>query len=870
MANPSAVLVPFVDPDKIVRFPEPQLRVVPRRRFRKTASRKSNKLTIHFPGAGKIAFHSPGRFQLWTSAWVRRFIETSFSVPEILEVEIDTFTETATLSFDPTDSSAALLQRLAEGFRDKSSNASRPSFPAEVFRAIPKSLPRLRTFRHGNTISTWQLRHESPGVVRMRNALILNKPDLVRRLERGLLGLPGVEYFQVQAFAGTLTVEFNPQLTNRAGIVSQLDVSLAQIAAKSRREKQDHSFAVATASLALSAVATFAVPPLRPIAMVLMLYTAVPSFERAQRVLTHEKRLGVDVLDSIVFVACSVTGQVFAGAMTAWFLNLGRKLLVQTQAESERVIHQAFGKQATYARVLRDGQEIVTPLNRIHPQDVIVIHTGEAVPVDGVIAEGDAILDQHTLTGESAPAEKTVGDKVFASTLMLAGKIIVRVEKAGKDTAASKISEILAKTVTHKLDSQSRGEVLADKAVIPTLGLAAAAGMMGGPSSALAVINSEMGTGIRLAAPLGMLTSLTLCAQNGILVKDGRALELMRKVDTVLFDKTGTLTRERPEVAGIISLPSFDEEQILTWAAAAEQKFHHPIARAILERFRALKRPIPALDSSKYKVGYGITVEVDGRTIRVGSRRFLEQENIQVPAQLDEHVSRMHGDGHSFVCVAAGNSLAGLLELHASRRPEAETIVEGLRARGVNHMAIISGDHEEPTSRLAKHLGMDRYFAEVLPQDKAKYVELLQKEGRTVCFIGDGINDSIALKQADVSISLRGASMIATDTAQIVFMEESLSKVCDLVDYSHALENNVSRSWDMITIPNGFCIAGVFLFGFNIWHSVAINNLSAIAALFNGLIPLRQAARSHFRPTQNLATELEIPVQVVEPQTVSP
>ncbi len=388
MANPSAVLVPFVDPDKIVRFPEPQLRVLPRRRFRKAARRKSNKLTIDFPGAGKIAFHSPGRFHVWTSEWVRKFIETSFSVPEILEVEIDTFTETATLSFDPANSSTAFFQRLAENFRDKRASTSRPAFPTEVFRAIPRSLPRLRAFRHGDIISTWQLRLESPGLVRLRNALILNKPNLVRRLERGLLGLPGVEYFQVQTFAGTLTVEFNPQLSNCAAIVSQLDASLAQAAVKSRNEKQDHSFAVATASLALSAVATFAVPLLRPIAMVLMLYTAVPSFNRAQRILKSEKRLNVDVLDSIVFVACSVTGQVFAGAMTAWFLNLGRKLLLQTQAESERVIHQAFGKQSTYARVLRDGQEIVTPLSRIHPQDVIVIHTGEAVPVDGVIAEG--------------------------------------------------------------------------------------------------------------------------------------------------------------------------------------------------------------------------------------------------------------------------------------------------------------------------------------------------------------------------------------------------------------------------------------------------------------------------------------------------
>ena len=204
---------------------------------------------------------------------------------------------------------------------------------------------------------------------------------------------------------------------------------------------------------------------------------------------------------------------------------------------------------------------------------------------------------------------------------------------------------------------------------------------------------------------------------------------------------------------------------------------------------------------------------------------------------------KLHAEGHSFVCVAAGDALAGVLELRTSHRPEAEEIITGLRARGVDHIAIISGDHEQPTRRLAEHLGVDRHFAEVLPQDKARYVELLQAEGRTVCFIGDGINDSIALKKADVSISLRGASTIATDTAQIVFMEESLARVCDLFDDSHALERNVNRSWNLIALPNGLCVAGVFLFGFNIWHSVAFNNLSAIAALLNGLLPLRQEVR---------------------------
>ncbi len=574
-----------------------------------------------------------------------------------------------------------------------------------------------------------------------------------------------------------------------------------------------------------------------------MLLTAVPSYKRASRVLFRERRLGVDVLDSIIFTACLFTGQIFAGAMTAWFLTFGRKLLNKTQNDSAKVLLQAFGRQPSMVWLLRDGVEVETSLEKVHAGNHIVVHTGEAVPVDGIIQEGDAIIDQHMLTGESAPAEKTMGDRVFASTVMLAGRIIVRVEKAGKDTASSKISSILNKTVAYKGKSQSKGEHLADKTVVPALGVATvAAGVLGG-SGALAIINSDLGTGIRMAAPLGMLSSLTLCAQNGILVKDGRALERMREVDTVLFDKTGTLTREKPEVGKIICCGGHTEEKILAYAAAAEGKFTHPIAKAIVERFQALKLPLPKINDSKYQVGYGITVEIKGQKVRVGSRRFMEMEKIPIPKDVLHEMTLMHADGHSFVNVAIGDKLAGVLELRASQRAEAQEIIDGLRKRGIKQMAIISGDHDKPTRALAERLGMDRYFAEVLPQDKARFVELLQKEGRVVCFVGDGINDSIALKKADVSISLRGASSIATDTAQVVFMEESLSRICHLHDFSQMLENNVRRSWNLILVPNSFCIAGVFLFGFNIWHSVAFNNVSAFMALANGLLPLRRINR---------------------------
>jgi Cu2+-exporting ATPase len=334
-----------------------------------------------------------------------------------------------------------------------------------------------------------------------------------------------------------------------------------------------------------------------------------------------------------------------------------------------------------------------------------------------------------------------------------------------------------------------------------------------------------------------------LCANKGILVKDGRALELMNEVDTVLFDKTGTLTRERPEVGRVIACNGFDENTILAFAAAAERKFHHPIALAILHKADELGLPLPTTDDTQYKVGYGISVQIGEHTVRVGSRRYLEMEGIPIPPEVCQALDEAHAEGFTMVMVGVDEVLGGALELRASVRPEVKEIIAGLRKRGIKHIAIISGDHDAPTRKLAESLGMDRYFAQVLPADKAEYVEKLQREGCKVCFVGDGINDSIALKKANVSISLRGASSIATDTAHIVFLEEGLGKLCELRDIARDLEWNVKRSWSMILAPNIACIVGVFTMGFGIMASVATNNVAALAALGNGVLPLRKVAQ---------------------------
>jgi heavy metal translocating P-type ATPase len=700
----------------------------------------------------------------------------------------------------------------------------------------------IRYFRYGTIVTHWEIKHELPGRLRLKNPLLHRKKELCEAIERELMGVLGVDYFKTNPLTNTVLVQFDRRQLNRNQIIEILETALVNAEHPAERDKLDMHLPVCTALVPFAATAQFAAPVLLPAAAVMFAYTSIPTFKCAREVLVEEKRLGVDVLDAIVVVGCLGTMAIFPGAVLCWCLSFGRVLVKKTQDNSKKLLLNAFGKQPRYVWLYRDGAEVQIALDRLQPFDVIVVNTGEVVPVDGIIIQGMAMIDQHALTGESTPAEKGVGDRVFAATLMVAGKVLVQVEKSGNETASAKISQILNDTAGYKLSSQHKGERLADKAVIPTLAVGAVGMAVMGPAGAVAILNSDFGTGIRMAAPLAMLSSLALCANKGILVKDGRALELMNEVDTVLFDKTGTLTRERPEVSRIIASRGFDQGQILQFAAAAEKRFHHPIALAILHKAQELEIELPPTDDTQYKVGYGITVSVAGHTISVGSRRFMDMEGIALTAEVEEAVDKAHREGHTVVMVSVDGRLGGALELHAAVRPEVRQIVQGLRERGIKHIAIISGDHEAPTRKLAESLDMDRYFAQVLPADKADYVAQLQKEGRKVCFVGDGINDSIALKQANVSISLRGASSIATDTANIVFLEEGLSKLCDLRDIACDLDRNVRRSWHLILAPNIACIGGVFALGFGIMTSVVTNNVAALAALANGMLPLRKIA----------------------------
>ncbi len=555
----------------------------------------------------------------------------------------------------------------------------------------------------------------------------------------------------------------------------------------------------------------------------------------------------MDVLDAVVMVGCLGTMSIFPGGGALLVSELRPVPGQEDAATTPRNCSlNAFGKQPRYVWLCRGRR----PRSRCRPTSSRRAMSSSCTPARSCrwtaqVVEGMAMIDQHALTGESTPAEKGVGDRVFASTLMVAGEIKVSVEMSGSETASAKISQILSDTAGYKMSSQHKGERLADKAVIPTLGVGALGMATMGPAGAVAVLNSDFGTGIRMAAPLAMLSSLALCASKGILVKDGRALELMNEVDTVLFDKTGTLTRERPEVGRVIAADGWSSEQILGFAAAAERKFHHPIALAILHKADELGLTLPPTDDTQYKVGYGITVQIEGHTIRVGSKRFMEiggdRDSAAGPrGPRGRRISR--GTRWSWWAWTTGSAARS-----SSRRPSGPRSARSSWACASAESS--TSRSSRATTRPPPESSPSRWewtatSPRCSPPTRPITWRSCRRKGARSASSATGSTTRSRSKKADVSISLRGASSIATDTAHIVFLEGGLSKLCELSDIARDLDRNVNRSWSMIVAPNLANVVGVFTMGFGIMTSVVTNNVSALAALGNGLLPLRKVARA--------------------------
>ena len=599
-------------------------------------------------------------------------------------------------------------------------------------------------------------------------------------------------------------------------------------------KRHTHFFRVATFNLGLVGLSLI-FPPLIYVSVPILAYLMSPILELTYKGLVKERRVTSYSLDAILLGGLLLGGFWYTGAIGLWMAMLARRILFRSEYTAKRNLVNLFGDQPKTVWILtEDGVEVEIPFEKLEADNLIAVTAGQTIPVDGVITAGVASIDQHKLTGESQPAEKGIGDPVLASTVVLAGRIQIRAERTGSDTTAMQIGHILEQTADFTNSLQSRGEAIADKAALPTLGMSLLL-LPFGVSSSLAVLTNTFGLKMRLFGPASMLSYLNLASRHGALIKDGRSLELLQEVDTIVFDKTGTLTLEQPTVHTIhlcdaARRQGVCEEDILRYAAAAEAGQSHPIAKAILTAAHEAQLQWPKIEDAKYEVGYGIQVTLADRLVRVGSARFMAMEGITLPDEIERIQETCHRQGYSLVMVAFDDLLAGAIELHATVRPEALALIEDIHARGMTTY-IISGDQEAPTEQLARSLGIDHFFANVLPENKAELVEQLQQQGRSVCFVGDGINDAIALKKANVSISLSGATTVATDTAQVVLMDGTLHQLTYLFDLVEEYEATMKTNLGISTIPSVICLGGIL---FLHW-GVAIGFMITLGALFTGI-----------------------------------
>jgi Cu2+-exporting ATPase len=611
---------------------------------------------------------------------------------------------------------------------------------------------------------------------------------------------------------------------------------------KKEKKVQQHYLKMCALAIGTGAIRQFFImsPLLALLNLAVYTYIFIPVLENAEKTLLRDRKIDGYMLFFFADMMILTLSQYLAAAIGVSLFHISKTVVSHAQGYSKKKLFDVFEQQQPQSVwLLKDNVEIQIPLSTVKHNDIIVIKTGDIVPVDGIVTEGMASIDQHALTGEARPVEKLSGDQVFAATIVIAGRIYVKVEKSGQETNISKINQILNRSIDFKTNFQLQGEKWADMWVLPILGIALLSLPILGAVGFVVILSTHISHRIRITGSLGTLNYINVASHKSVLIKDGRALEALNKIDVVLFDKTGTLTHQQHEVMQILVCNSYKEEEILIYAAAAERCVAHPIAKAILKKAEEAHCTIPLIkDKSKYQIGYGITVNLEDKIIHVGSVRFMVSEGISLPTEIEIAEKKAHLEGHSLVIVAVNHHVGGAIELQTMVRSEVTTIIAKLRQTGVKHIGIVSGDHKHPTQKLAKSLGMDSYYYDVTPENKADIVEKLQKQGKSVCFIGDGINDAIAMKKANVSISIQGATFIATDVADIVLMDGTLVNLPEIFEISKNLESNLQNSLKLSIVPGIIKIGGLLLFNLGILASILIDVLFFFITVGNSMLPL--------------------------------
>lgn len=513
-----------------------------------------------------------------------------------------------------------------------------------------------------------------------------------------------------------------------------------------------------------------------------------------------ERKLEVPVLDATAIGVSILRSDFDTAGSVMFLLGIGELLEEWTHKKSVDDLARTMSLNVGKVWLKTEDQAVLVPSSKIKAGDQVVVHMGNVIPFDGEVVDGEAMINQASLTGESVPVRRTIGNYVYAGTVVEEGEVTIDVKAVGGSSRYEKIAAMIEDSEKLKSGLESRAEHLADKLVPYSLGGTALTWLLTrNTTKALSILMVDFSCALKLAMPISVLSAIREAGMYKITVKGGKYLEAVAEADTIVFDKTGTLTKAKPTVAKVVSFNEMNEDELLRIAACLEEHFPHSMAKAVVSAAKVKHLDHEEMHSKvEYIVAHGISTQIEGKKAVIGSYHFVfEDEKVIIPDGKKEQFDNLPEE-YSHLYMAIEGKLAAVICIEDPLREEAAEVIKELREAGLSKIVMMTGDSERTAKAIAKRVGVDEYYAEVLPEDKASFCDKEKAAGRKVIMIGDGINDSPALSAANVGIAISDGAELAREIADITVGADNLRELVTLKKISNGLIKRISHNYHTI------------------------------------------------------------------------
>lgn len=622
-----------------------------------------------------------------------------------------------------------------------------------------------------------QVKHHLPGRIRFHVAALKQYQDIGEWIKQSLMAIQGIHHVRVNDAACTIVVEYDKALLDSQTLqarLASLDFDQAE------PEESEHQYTRGDVAMNVIGTLSAALLPKKWGALTTATLIAPTLLEGLGEL--KQKHISVEVLDAIAVGLSAWRGDYRTAMMTQSLISLGEYMEQQTCRNSDQLLADLMSPKATTVwRVDIKGRRCQVSSTELVVGDVIELAPGDAVPADGVVIDGTALVNQSSLTGESVPVRREIGAAIFSGSSIHDGNIKVRIEKVGSEATTAKIAKLIYDSLSEKSEMQQVTQDMADRRVKITLGMGAAVFALTQDINRVAsVFLVDYSCALKLSTPVTFKSIMYRAAQQGILLKGGRAIEKLAQIDTCVFDKTGTLTYGDMEVTDVVPLcRSNSARDLLAIAASVEEHSNHPLSQAVVNAARNHQLPHIEHGEVEYVIAHGLKSTLNACCLVMGSRHFLEQhENVDF-APFEDRIHALEQQGRHLIFISFENQLIGMIGLRDHLRDDVEQTLKTLRQLGIRELVMISGDRAFKAQMLGEELQLDSVFAEATPESKSQIIAQLQQQGRRVMFIGDGVNDAPALTKADVGIAMCKGTELARQAADVVLLKDTLYGVAE-------------------------------------------------------------------------------------------